>query len=69
MERVRRDLLFEARTPAGLVDRIGQALDVTGSPTAAVDYLAELEAVDLSTMSAYLDRMISAGPFTAQVRP
>ena len=69
VERLGRDILFDARTPAGLVEGIGQALDVTGSPTAATDYLAELEAIDLTTMSAYLDRMISAGPFTAQVRP
>lgn len=69
VERLRRDILFEARTPAGLVERIGQASDITGAASAASVYMAALERVDLQSLSAFWDAMISTGPTTAEVRP
>ena len=69
VERLRRDIFFEARTPAGLVDRIGQALDITGASDAASVYVAALEQVDLQSMSTFWDAMTATGPTTAEVRP
>jgi len=69
VERLRRDFLFAARTPEGLVEQIGRALDITGSPSAASDYLSALRRVDAVSLGAYLDRMISSGPATAEVTP
>jgi len=69
MERLRRDFLFAARTPEGLVEQIGRALDITGSPSAASDYLSALRRVDIASLGAYLDHMISSGPATAEVTP
>jgi predicted Zn-dependent peptidase len=69
VERLRRDILFEARTPEGLVEQIGRAMDIAGQPSAASDYLTELGRVDVVSLGVYLDRMISAGPATAEITP
>jgi len=69
VERLRRDMLFAARTPEGLVGHIGRALDITGAPSAASDYLGALLLVDAVSLGAYLDRMISSGPATAEITP
>ena len=69
VERLRRDMLFEARTPGGLVEHIGRALDISGAPSAASDYLAALGRVDAVSLGAYMDRMMSSGPATAEITP
>lgn len=69
VQRLCRQLLFDARTPSGLVGRIGREVEVTGSPHGASRYLDALTAVDLPAMSDYLNGLLAAGSVTAEVRP
>jgi predicted Zn-dependent peptidase len=69
VHRARRDILFAARTPSGLVARIGRDMEVTGSHDAATDYLQALSALTLQDMARYMDGLLAAGAFAAEVRP
>jgi transcription initiation factor TFIIIB Brf1 subunit/transcription initiation factor TFIIB len=65
----RRDLLVEARTPAGLVAIVGRAAETRTDPRAAADDAAALASVDVATIRRRLDEMLRLPPSVAQVRP
>ena len=66
----RRDLLLRSRTPAGLVEEVGRAMDSTGGdPWAAAHALESLDGTDLATLRAFADGVLSAGSAKAEVRP
>lgn len=69
VSRVRRELLFSARTPSGLVERVGHGVESAGHPSAASEYHRTLAATDLAAMVAYVDELLAAEPATAEVRP
>lgn len=66
---LRRDLLVEARTPAGLVAIVGRAAETRTDPRAAADDAAALASVDVDTIRRRLDEMLRLPPSVAQVRP
>lgn len=66
---LRRDLLVEARTPAGLVAVVGRALEATDDPRAAADDAAALASVDVDAVRRRLEEMLRVPPAVAQVRP
>jgi predicted Zn-dependent peptidase len=66
----RSDLLLRSRTPAGLVEEVGRAMDsADGDPWAAAHALESLERTDLATLRAFVDGILSAGSQKAEVRP
>jgi len=67
--RVRRDLLYRARTPLGLVSAVGRAMEPAGDPGAAARYLAALDQVDQATVRAFLAELRADGGASAEVRP
>ncbi len=67
--RVYRSILFQARTPRGLVSVVGRWLDATGDPGAAHTFLDRLHAVDSGDMASYFTRLLSSSPVHAEVRP
>jgi len=67
--RVRRDLLFGARTPAGLVAAVGRARDATGEPQAAAGYLSSLESVGVIQVRAVLEAMTEQPPIRVEIEP
>lgn len=67
--RARGDLLFQSRTPAGLVSLVGRAMEASGDPGAAARQLAALDRVDAASMAAFLTTLIGRGPVRAEVRP
>lgn len=66
---LRRDLLVEARTAAGLVAVVGRALEARADPRAAADDAAALVSVDVDQVRRRLDGMLGVPPVVAQVRP
>ncbi len=58
---------LRARTPSGLVDEVGRALDATGDPAAAASYLARMESVTVESLRAYIARLGS--PIVVELRP
>ena len=69
VERVRRSLLYDARTPRGLVTFVGRHTEATGGPTSGRRFLDALEAVTAASMRAYFDALLIRAPALAQVRP
>jgi predicted Zn-dependent peptidase len=67
--RLRRDLLFRTRTPLGLVEAVGWAMEASGDPTAAARRLAALDTLDAETVRTYLEELAAGPAVTAEVRP
>jgi hypothetical protein len=67
--RVRRDFLFRTRTPLGLVEAVGWAMEATGDPSAAAHRLAALDTLDAAAVRAYLEDLAAGPPVTTEVRP
>jgi hypothetical protein len=65
---VRRDLLVASRTPGGLVEIVGRAVDATGDPTAAARAAADLDAMRMDDAAAFLSELAAAGPTRVEVR-
>jgi len=66
---VRRDLLLESRTSAGLVALVGRALDAEGDPWAAERQREALLSLDEGAVRALLDALLRQAPRSAHVRP
>lgn len=66
---VRRGLLLESRTSAGLVALVGRAMEAEGDPLAAERQRAALLSLDVGAVRALLDDLLRQAPRTAQVRP
>lgn len=66
---VRRGVLLAARSPAGLAELVGGFADRTGDMRAAHSFLDDLETVDFHLVAAVLERVGSALPLIAEVRP
>jgi hypothetical protein len=67
--RARARVLLDARTPGGLVEVVGRAMEPAGDPQAATRRLQELSRVGLGDVAALVDRMRALGPVRAEVRP
>lgn len=67
--RVRRDLLYRARTPLGLVEVVGRALEHAGDPDAAARYLEALDTVDAEAMDRFLEALQAGPRLASEVRP
>ncbi|MCG6955459.1 MAG: hypothetical protein LJF04_05650 [Gemmatimonadetes bacterium] len=67
--RARADILLDARTPGGLVEVVGRAMEPAGAPDAAARHLEELSRVGLGEVAALIDRMRAQAPVRAEVRP
>lgn len=66
---VYRNILFQARTPRGLVSVVGQWLDATGDPTAARTFLDALHSLRTGDMASYFAHLLASTPAHAEVRP
>jgi len=66
---LRRGLLVEARTPAGLVALVGRAVENGGDPGAAARDAVALASVDVDSIRRFLDEILQRAPSVAQVRP
>jgi len=67
--RIRQDLLFRARTPAGLVTVLGRHMDATGEATAVRQFLDSLDRVTLDSTRSFFSRMEGQAPLRVEVRP
>lgn len=67
--RRRRELLLDARTPAGLVNEVGRGLDATGRPDGAARDLATLALLDVDEMRSFFAELQALPPHTAEIRP
>jgi len=67
--RARADVLLDARTPGGLVELVGRAMEPAGDPDTASRRVAELSRVGLDDVASLLDQMRARGPVRAEVRP
>ncbi len=68
-ERIRRDLLLQARTPWGRVHLVGRFIDAGLAIDAARRYLDALTDLDDDAMRAFLQDLSAGQTFRAQVRP
>lgn len=67
--RIRAELLEQARTPWGLAETVGLALDAGEGPDRLARVLRELEDVDAAGVRSFLQELESRSPVTATVLP
>lgn len=67
VERVGLEYRTLARTPGGLVERVGRMADSTGRPSGALRYLAALAGVTASSLADYLNGL--GAPLVAEFEP
>lgn len=67
--RVRRDILFRARTPLGLTEVVGRGLEAGGDPGAAARHLAALDDVGVAEVRAFLAELRAGPGARAEVGP
>jgi hypothetical protein len=67
--RARAEALLRARTPGGLVDVVGRAMEPAGDPGAAARNVQAWEQVGVDAVAALLDRMRAQSPVQAEIRP
>jgi predicted Zn-dependent peptidase len=68
-ERLRREMLFYGRTPAGMADLLGGFTDRTGDPDAAQEFYAALDRVDEAQVRAVLDALAAQRPARVAIPP
>ena len=62
---VRRSIMVRARTPAGLTETVGRAMEAEGDPEAAVKQVEALDGVDVDGVRERLRQLVASGPVTA----
>lgn len=67
--RVVGELLFGARTPAGLVSVVGRAMEAGGDPMAAARQVDALRGVDAESAQRFLDDLLARSAVRAEIRP
>lgn len=67
--RARRELLWAARTPAGMVATVGRAMEADGNPLSAGRYVEALSSMDLVSVRDLLEQILAQRPRTSEVRP
>jgi predicted Zn-dependent peptidase len=65
--RIRRTLLLDARTPAGLVEAVGRAMEATGDAGGAARQAEALDRVDVASVRRVLGALLQRGPARAEV--
>jgi hypothetical protein len=65
--RIRRTHLLDARTPAGLVEAVGRAMEATGDAGGAARQAEALDRVDVSSVSQVLEALLQRGTARAEV--
>jgi predicted Zn-dependent peptidase len=65
--RIRRSLLLGARTPAGLVEAVGRAMEATGDAGGAARQAEALDRVDVASVRQVLGALLQRGPARAEV--
>jgi predicted Zn-dependent peptidase len=65
--RVRRTLLLGARTPAGLVEAVGRAMEATGDASGAARQAEALEQVDAASVRQVMGALLQRGSARAEV--
>ncbi len=66
---VRRDLLNSARTPWGLAELVGQALDLGETPQEVEGFLETLARMEAADLRRFLDGLAATTPVREEVRP
>jgi predicted Zn-dependent peptidase len=67
--RVRADLLESARTPWGLAEMVGQALDAGQEPAELEAMMAALGSMGAADLRAFFDATVAGAPVRQEVRP
>lgn len=65
--RARGDVLLRSRTPSGLVESVGRAMDASGDPAAAARRMEALERMDATDIADFLDGLIAGGTVRVEV--
>jgi predicted Zn-dependent peptidase len=66
---VRREILFAARSPSGLVATVGRAYEAGGGPSDVESRLERLATLDAASIRSFLQQLIALGPVRSEVRP
>lgn len=67
--RVRREILFTARSPSGLVATVGRAYEAGGGPSDVESRLDRLATLDAAGVRSFLTQLMALGPVRSEVRP
>jgi len=67
--RIRREILFAARSPSGLVAAVARAYEAGGGPADIVSRLDRLATLDAAGVRSFLSRLMALGPVRSEVRP